>query len=163
MIYLDDKGRDSIQIASTEPTLIADITYYFVENSTQIIDANMGCQRPKVNEKLTISALLTQFSVIGPVLKAIMYAGDIFITPKIHTNLNLGNTHYFQIVKLTTDCSIQKLVLHRYTHVCMYKGEAKYDSVRAFKRSLLSSLSSMLVLSHLQNSKQYCDILVQTS
>lgn len=136
MVHEGESGIRSVQIAGSDPQLMADAAQFSVENGAQIIDINMGCPAKKVNKKLAGSALLQYPNIIEEILKAVVDAVDVPVTLKTRTGWDTENKNCLQIAKLAEDCGIQALALHGRTKACMYKGEAEYDSIKAVKEAI---------------------------
>ncbi len=136
MVHEGESGIRSVQIAGSDPQLMADAAQFSVENGAQIIDINMGCPAKKVNKKLAGSALLQYPTIIEEILKAVVNAVDVPVTLKTRTGWDTENKNCLQIAKLAEDCGIQALALHGRTKACMYKGEAEYDSIKAVKEAI---------------------------
>ncbi|EGQ7824761.1 tRNA dihydrouridine synthase DusB [Vibrio parahaemolyticus] len=136
MVHEGESGIRSVQIAGSDPQLMADAAQFSVENGAQIIDINMGCPAKKVNKKLAGSALLQYPTIIEEILKAVVNAVDVPVTLKTRTGWDTDNKNCVQIAKLAEDCGIQALALHGRTKACMYKGEAEYDSIKAVKEAI---------------------------
>ncbi|MCG6341372.1 tRNA dihydrouridine synthase DusB [Vibrio fluvialis] len=136
MVHEGESGIRSVQIAGSDPQLMADAAQFSVENGAQIIDINMGCPAKKVNKKLAGSALLRYPDVIEDILKAVVNAVNVPVTLKTRTGWDPENKNCVQIAKLAEDCGIQALALHGRTRTCMYKGEAEYDSIKAVKAAI---------------------------
>ncbi len=136
MVHEGESGIRSVQIAGSDPQLMADAAQFSVENGAQIIDINMGCPAKKVNKKLAGSALLQYPTIIEEILKAVVNAVDVPVTLKTRTGWDTDNKNCVQIAKLAEDCGIQALALHGRTKACMYKGEAEYDSIKAVKKAI---------------------------
>lgn len=136
MVHEGESGIRSVQIAGSDPQLMADAAQFSVENGAQIIDINMGCPAKKVNKKLAGSALLQYPTIIEEILKAVVNAVDVPVTLKTRTGWDTDNKNCVQIAKLAEDFGIQALALHGRTKACMYKGEAEYDSIKAVKEAI---------------------------
>ncbi len=136
MVHEGESGIRSVQIAGSDPQLMADAAQFSVENGAQIIDINMGCPAKKVNKKLAGSALLQYPNIIEEILTAVVKAVDVPVTLKTRTGWDTENKNCLQIAKLAEDCGIQALALHGRTKACMYKGEAEYDSIKAVKEAI---------------------------
>ncbi|MDA0150387.1 tRNA dihydrouridine synthase DusB [Vibrio sp. LaRot3] len=136
MVHEGESGIRSVQIAGSDPQLMAEAAQFSVENGAQIIDINMGCPAKKVNKKLAGSALLKFPEIIEDILKAVVNAVDVPVTLKTRTGWDADNRNCVQIAKLAEDCGIQALALHGRTRACMYKGEAEYDNIKAVKQAI---------------------------
>ncbi|NIY92577.1 tRNA dihydrouridine synthase DusB [Vibrio diazotrophicus] len=136
MVHEGESGIRSVQIAGSDPQLMADAAQFSVENGAQIIDINMGCPAKKVNKKLAGSALLRFPDLIEEILKTVVNAVDVPVTLKTRTGWDTDNKNCVYIAQLAENCGIQALALHGRTRACMYKGEAEYDSIKAAKEAI---------------------------
>ncbi|WP_073603641.1 tRNA dihydrouridine synthase DusB [Vibrio aerogenes] len=136
MVHEGESGLRSVQIAGSDPQLMAEAAQFSVENGAQIIDINMGCPAKKVNKKLAGSALLRYPELIEKILTSVVQAVQVPVTLKTRTGWDTNNRNCVRIAKLAEDCGIQALALHGRTKACMYKGEAEYDSIKAVKSAI---------------------------
>ena len=136
MDHTGEHGIRSVQIAGSDPSLMAEAAQFNVSNGAQIIDINMGCPAKKVNKKLAGSALLQFPTLVEEILDAVVNSVDVPVTLKIRTGWDLDNRNGVQIAKLAQQYNIQSLAVHGRTKACMYKGNAEYDTIRAIKRAV---------------------------
>jgi tRNA-dihydrouridine synthase B len=136
MVHQGESGIRSVQIAGSDPLLMAEAAQFSVDNGAQIIDINMGCPAKKVNKKLAGSALLRDPDQIEKILKAVVNAVNVPVTLKTRTGWDTDNKNCITIGRLAEDCGIQAFALHGRTKACMYNGEAEYDSIKAVKNAL---------------------------
>ncbi|NOI66274.1 tRNA dihydrouridine synthase DusB [Vibrio sp. 99-8-1] len=136
MVHEGESGIRSVQIAGSDPQLMAEAAQFNVDNGAQIIDINMGCPAKKVNKKLAGSALLQHPEMIKNILSAVVNAVDVPVTLKTRTGWDTDNKNCVEIAKMAEDCGIQALALHGRTRACMYKGEAEYNSIKAVKNAI---------------------------
>jgi len=136
MVHIGESGIRSVQIAGSDPKLMAEAAQYSVENGAQIIDINMGCPAKKVNKTLAGSALLQYPEKIKKILTEVVNAVDVPVTLKTRTGWDTDNKNCIDIAKMAEDCGIQAFALHGRTKACMYKGKAEYDSIKAVKKAI---------------------------
>lgn len=136
MDHNGEEGIRSVQIAGSDPELMAQAAQFNVANGAQIIDINMGCPAKKVNKKLAGSALLQYPELVESIVKAVVEALDVPVTLKIRTGWNEDNRNGVQIATIAQDNGIQSLAVHGRTRACMFKGEAEYDTIRAIKAAV---------------------------
>ena len=136
MDHNGEEGIRSVQIAGSDPELMAQAAQFNVANGAQIIDINMGCPAKKVNKKLAGSALLQYPELVESIVKAVVEAVDVPVTLKIRTGWNEDNRNGVQIATIAQDNGIQSLAVHGRTRACMFKGEAEYDTIRAIKAAV---------------------------
>lgn len=136
MDHNGEEGIRSVQIAGSDPELMAQAAQFNVANGAQIIDINMGCPAKKVNKKLAGSALLQYPELVESIVKAVVEAVDVPVTLKIRTGWNEDNRNGVHIATIAQDNGIQSLAVHGRTRACMFKGEAEYDTIRAIKAAV---------------------------
>ncbi|WP_261859391.1 tRNA dihydrouridine synthase DusB [Vibrio gazogenes] len=136
MVHEGESGIRSVQIAGSDPQLMAEAAQFSVENGAQIIDINMGCPAKKVNKKLAGSALLRYPDLIEDILTTVVQAVRVPVTLKTRTGWDTAHKNCIHIAKLAEDCGIQALALHGRTRACLYRGMAEYDSIRAVKQAI---------------------------
>lgn len=136
MNHEGESGVRSVQIAGSEPHLMAQAAQFNVENGAQIIDINMGCPAKKVNKKLAGSALLQQPELVESIVKAVVGAVQVPVTLKIRTGWDTDNRNGVQIAQIAEANGIQSLAVHGRTRACMYKGNAEYDTIKKIKETI---------------------------
>jgi len=136
MDHTGETGIRSVQIAGSEPELMAQAAQMNVDNGAQIIDINMGCPAKKVNKKLAGSALLQYPEQVEQIIKAVVAAVDVPVTLKIRTGWDPENRNGIDIAKIAESNGIQSLAVHGRTRACMYKGNAEYDTIKAIKSAV---------------------------
>lgn len=136
MAHADEPGIRAVQIAGSEPELMAAAAVYNVENGAQIIDINMGCPAKKVNKKLAGSALLQYPDLVEQILNSVVKAVAVPVTLKIRTGWHPEHRNGVDIAKLAEQAGIQSLAVHGRTRACMYKGNAEYETIRAIKAAV---------------------------
>lgn len=136
MDHTGEVGVRSVQIAGSEPELMAQAAQFNVDNGAQIIDINMGCPAKKVNKKLAGSALLQDPSLVQKIVTAVVNAVNVPVTLKIRTGWNRDNRNGVEIAKIAEDAGIQSLAVHGRTRECMYKGNAEYDTIQKIVESV---------------------------
>ena len=136
MNHEGETGIRSVQIAGSEPSLMAEAAQFNVEQGAQIIDINMGCPAKKVNKKLAGSALLQQPKLVADILDSVVRAVNVPVTLKIRTGWDEDNRNGVHIAKIAQDSGIQSLAVHGRTRTCMFKGYAEYDTIKAIKANV---------------------------
>ena len=153
-----ETGIRSVQIAGSDPHLMAEAAQYNVENGAQIIDINMGCPAKKVNKKLAGSALLKEPNTVDAILKRVVQAVDVPVTLKIRTGWEPQNRNGVLIGKIAQDAGIQSLAVHGRTRACMFKGEAEYDTIAQIKKSVSIPVIANGDITSAQQAKRVLDI-----
>src|SRR5713226_1838392 len=83
--HAGEPGPISVQIAGSDPRLLADAASLNVERGAEIIDINMGCPAKKVCNVAAGSALLEDEPRVARILEAVVAAVRVPVTLKIRT------------------------------------------------------------------------------
>ena len=124
----------SVQIAGSDPDMMAQAANFNMEKGAQIIDINMGCPAKKICNVMAGSALLQKEKLVEKILKAVVESVDIPVTLKIRTGWDKENKNAPRIAKIAEDSGIQALSMHGRTRACLYKGDAEYDTIANVKQ-----------------------------
>jgi len=130
MDFRDETGLRWIQIAGSEPQLLADAALYNFEKGADIIDINMGCPVKKVFRKAAGSALLSDEGLVEEICKAVIDAVDIPVTLKIRTGIDPLNKNAQAIAKIAERSGIAALTIHGRTRSEKFLGTAEHDTTR---------------------------------
>ena len=125
-----------VQIAGSDPAMMAEAAKYNVDKGADIIDINMGCPAKKICNVYAGSALLKDEPLVARIVDAVVKAVHVPVTLKIRTGWNVENRNALRIAKIAEDHGIQALAMHGRTRACMYHGDAEYDTIREVKRSV---------------------------
>lgn len=126
----------SVQIAGSDPEMMAQAAQMNVSRGAQIIDINMGCPAKKVCNKAAGSALMKDERLVAEILSAVVAAVDVPVTLKIRTGWEPENRNGLNVAKIAESKGIQALSVHGRTRRCGYKGEAEYDTIATIKREI---------------------------
>lgn len=123
----------SVQIAGSDPQMLADAARYNAERGAEIIDINMGCPAKKICNVMAGSALLQNELLVRKILDTVVKAVDIPVTLKIRTGWDKQHKNALTIAHIAEDSGIQALAIHGRTRACAYTGNAEYDTIAAVK------------------------------
>lgn len=127
----------SIQIAGTDPLMMAEAARFNVDHGAQIIDINMGCPAKKVCSVLAGSALMKNEKLVAEILESVVNAVDIPVTLKTRTGWDEKNRNVLNIAKIAENAGIQALAIHGRTRSDKYNGDAEYDNIANVKSRIL--------------------------
>jgi tRNA-dihydrouridine synthase B len=120
----------SVQIAGSEPAMMAQAAAHNATLGAQIIDINMGCPAKKVCRKAAGSALLQDEALVRDILAAVTAAVDVPVTLKLRTGWSPQHRNGPTIARIAEDVGISALAVHGRTRSCRFAGEAEYDTIR---------------------------------
>ncbi|MCG6872874.1 MAG: tRNA dihydrouridine synthase DusB [Gammaproteobacteria bacterium] len=126
----------SVQIAGSDPVMMAEAARFNAGNGAQIIDINMGCPAKKICNVAAGSALLRDEALVARILEAVTTAVDVPVTLKIRTGWSPENRNGVAVARLAEECGIRAIAVHGRTRACMYKGEAEYQTIASIKQSV---------------------------
>jgi tRNA-dihydrouridine synthase B len=119
----------SVQIAGSDPHLLAEAARYNVAMGAQIIDINMGCPAKKVCRKAAGSALLQDEALVQSILESVVGAIDAPVTLKIRTGPALDARNGVTIARIAEQAGVSALAVHGRSRACAFRGDAEYDTI----------------------------------
>jgi tRNA-dihydrouridine synthase B len=128
-----EPGPISVQIAGSDPAMLADAARHNVALGAQIIDINMGCPAKKVCNVLAGSALLENEALVARILEAVVGAVDAPVTLKVRTGPDPARRNALRIARLAEAAGVQMLAIHGRTRACAFNGNAEYDTIAEVK------------------------------
>jgi tRNA-dihydrouridine synthase B len=126
----------SVQIAGSDPAMMASAAVYNVALGAQIIDINMGCPAKKVCNVAAGSALLENEPLVGAILDAVVRAVDVPVTLKIRTGPHPALRNAVRVARLAQAAGIRLLTVHGRTRACRFLGHAEYDTIAEVKSAV---------------------------
>ena len=134
-----EAGPIAVQIAGTEPAMMADAAAYNIDRGAQIIDINMGCPAKKVCNQWAGSALMQDEALALQIVEAVVAAcapRGVPVTLKMRTGWCQGHKNALTIARAAEQAGVQMVTVHGRTREQGYKGEAEYDTIAAVKAEL---------------------------
>ncbi len=129
----------AVQIAGTEPQMMAEAAVYNIERGAQIIDINMGCPAKKVCNKWAGSALMQDEDLATAIAQAVVEAcapHQVPVTLKMRTGWCQTHKNALVLARRFEDVGVQMLTVHGRTREQGYKGHAEYDTIAAVKAAV---------------------------
>ena len=129
----------AVQIAGTEPAMMAEAAAYNLERGAQIIDINMGCPAKKVCTKWAGSALMQDEPLALAIIEAVVAActpRNVPVTLKMRTGWCQAERNAVRIARAAEQAGVAMVTVHGRTREQGYKGQAEYDTIAAVKAAL---------------------------
>ena len=129
----------AVQIAGSDPEMMAEAARFNIEKGAQVIDINMGCPAKKVCNVASGSALLRDESLVVQIVRSVVEACrpyEVPVTLKTRTGWDRSSRNAVRIGQLAQDAGIAALTLHGRTRCDFYQGDAEYDTIREVKQTL---------------------------
>ncbi|MGE5866082.1 MAG: tRNA dihydrouridine synthase DusB [Rhizobacter sp.] len=129
----------AVQIAGTEPGMMAEAAAYNIHNGAQIIDINMGCPAKKVCTKWAGSALMQDEPLALQIIEAVVAAcapHGVPVTLKMRTGWCNTERNAVAIARAAEQAGVAMVTVHGRTREQGYTGQAEYDTIAAVKQAL---------------------------
>ena len=137
--HAGEPGPIAVQIAGTEPQMMADAAAYNIDRGAQIIDINMGCPAKKVCNKWAGSALMQDEALAMRIVDAVVAASaprGVPVTLKMRTGWCQSEKNAVVLARAAEQAGVAMVTVHGRTREQGYKGAAEYDTVAAVKAAL---------------------------
>ncbi|MFT3778042.1 MAG: tRNA dihydrouridine synthase DusB [Ottowia sp.] len=137
--HAGEPGPIAVQIAGTEPAMMAEAARYNIDRGAQIIDINMGCPAKKVCDKWAGSALMQDEPLALAIVEAVVAAcapHGVPVTLKMRTGWCARHKNALAIARAAESAGVQMVAVHGRTREQGYKGEAEYGTIAAVKAAL---------------------------
>lgn len=129
-------GPQVVQIAGSDPLLMADAARQNEALGADGIDINMGCPAKKVLKKAAGSALLKDEALVRRILEAVVPSVNIPVSLKIRTGWSPETRNGVEIARIAEQSGVKLLSVHGRTRECRFKGEAEFDTIAEIKQQV---------------------------
>ena len=110
-----EPGPIAVQIAGTEPQMMAEAAVYNIARGAQIIDINMGCPAKKVCNKWAGSALMQDEALALSIVDAVVVAcapHNVPVTLKMRTGWCQAHKNAVDLARAFENAGVQMLAVH---------------------------------------------------
>ncbi len=126
----------AVQLAGTDPEVLATAAARHVDDGVDVIDLNFGCPAKKVCKKLAGSALLADLVLLEKIVSSVVAAVPVPVTVKTRTGLVPGDGLGLQAALIAEGAGAQMLVMHGRSRACRFVGPVDYLAVAEAKARL---------------------------
>jgi len=143
LLRLDHQGESGlhwVQIAGSNPEMLAEAAKYNVSKGADIIDINMGCPVKKICRKAAGSALLSDEGLVEEICQAVVREVDVPVTLKIRTGTDQSSRNAKNIAKIAETSGIKALTIHGRTRADKFNGQAEYNTIREVRDNISITL-----------------------
>ena len=136
-----EPGPIAVQLAGSDPQLLAEAALWNIGEGAEIIDLNMGCPAKKVCGAAAGSALLRDEKLVARILNTVVGAvraahPQVPVTLKFRTGFSRAGRNALHIARIAEEAGIAALALHGRTRENHYEGSAEYDTIAAVKQQV---------------------------
>jgi tRNA-dihydrouridine synthase B len=133
LVHRDEPGIAWVQLAGSDPSMMAEAARANVDMGADIIDINMGCPAKKVCRKAAGSALLRDESLVAEILEAVVGASSVPVTLKMRLGWSRQEMNAVAISRIAESAGIQLLTIHGRTRACRFGGVVDYAAIGEVK------------------------------
>lgn len=139
--HAGEPGPIAVQLAGSDPALLAQAALWNIGEGAEIIDLNMGCPAKKVCGAAAGSALLRDEALVARILTTVVKAVKaahpmVPVTLKFRTGFSRTARNALNIAHIAEQAGIAALALHGRTREDHYEGSAEYDTIAAVKQQV---------------------------
>lgn len=131
-----DLGPLVVQLAGTEPEIMAEAARINADRGAAMIDINFGCPAKKVVRKAAGSALMRDETLAGRIMEAVADAVDIPVSVKMRTGWDDYSRNAPTLAKMAENCGIRLITVHGRTRCQLYSGRADWRFVGEVKQAV---------------------------
>ncbi len=131
---LDD--MTAIQIAGSDPDVMAEAAKISVDCGARLLDINMGCPVKKIVNNYAGSALMKDERLAGRIMESVVRAVGVPVSLKTRLGWDSDHRNAVSMAKIAENSGIKMITIHGRTRSQMFNGKAAWDQVRATKDSV---------------------------
>lgn len=129
----DEEFPMAVQLAGTEPSVMAEAARINVDRGAALIDINMGCPVKKVVRGFAGSALMRDEPLAGRIMEAVARAVLVPVTVKMRLGWDDDNRNAPSLARIAEQSGMAMITVHGRTRCQMYSGQADWAAVRAVR------------------------------
>lgn len=136
---LDHEGESdpiAVQIAGSDPDMMAQAAVFNVGKGARIIDINMGCPAREVTGKASGSALMRDLDHAVGLIEAVVGAVSVPVTLKMRLGWDDRSRNAPELARRAEAAGIQMITVHGRTRQQFFKGKADWGAVRAVREAV---------------------------
>lgn len=126
---LAEEAPMAVQLAGTDPDIMADAARIAVDRGAGIVDINFGCPAKKVVGKACGSALMRDEALATRIMAAVVAAVPVPVTMKMRLGWDADTLNAPTLARRAEDVGIQALTVHGRTRAQFYTGRADWGAV----------------------------------
>lgn len=133
---LDSEPILAVQIAGSDPAVMAEAARMNEERGARIIDINMGCPVKKICNNGAGAALLKDETRAAAIVTAVTRAVHVPVTVKIRLGWDHEHKNGLTIARIAEQNGARMVTVHGRTRSDMYHGKADWTAIATIKQAL---------------------------
>jgi tRNA-dihydrouridine synthase B len=131
-----DESPIAVQLAGTDPEVMAEAAKMNEARGADIIDINMGCPVKKVVKTFAGSALMRDEKLAGEIMAAVKEAVSVPVTVKMRLGWDETSLNAANLCQKAEETGLACVTVHGRTRNQMYGGHADWRAIAEVKKSL---------------------------
>lgn len=136
---IEPSGKDDIlavQIAGSDPDVMAQAARLNEERGARLIDINFGCPAKKIVNNEAGAALMKDEALAARIVEAVVRAVSVPVTVKMRLGWSAETMNAPRLARIVQECGAQMVTVHGRTRNQFYGGHADHARVREVKESV---------------------------
>lgn len=126
----------AFQIFGARPEVMARAAVLVGRLRPDLIDVNAGCPARKVVRAGSGAALMTDLTLLGETVRAVVEATDLPVTAKIRSGWDEGAINAAEAARVLQEAGVSAIVVHPRTRSQGFKGRADWSVIAEVRRSV---------------------------
>lgn len=126
----------AVQLAGTDPQVMAEAARMNEARGADIIDINMGCPVKKVVKSQAGSALMRDEQLAGDIMRAVHGAVSIPVTVKMRLGWDDTSLNAPKLARMAEDIGLKAVTVHGRTRQQMYGGKADWSALKSVREAI---------------------------
>ncbi len=131
-----ESSPTSVQLAGSDPAMMAQAAVFNVDRGAQIIDINMGCPAKKVCNVWAGSALMADLDLAERIIEAVAKAVTVPVTVKMRTGPTPEQSNAPELAKRAEAAGAKMVSIHARSRACAYVGAVRYEVIARVKAAV---------------------------
>ncbi|HIJ83111.1 MAG: tRNA-U20-dihydrouridine synthase [Magnetococcales bacterium] len=133
---LEPESIFAVQIAGSDPAVMAEAARMNEGLGARVIDINMGCPVKKICNNGAGAALLRNESLAGAIVAQVSRAVQVPVTVKIRLGWDHDHKNGLTIARIAEQNGARLVTVHGRTRADMYHGKADWAAIATIKKAL---------------------------
>ncbi|MFV0431396.1 MAG: tRNA dihydrouridine synthase DusB [Alphaproteobacteria bacterium] len=126
----DEEGALAIQLAGSDPKIMAEAAKMNEDRGACLIDLNCGCPVKKIVKGVAGSALMQDIELAAKNIEAMVRAVNIPVTIKMRLGWDKENINAHRLAYLAQEAGASMVTVHGRTRQQFYNGTADWQAIR---------------------------------